>query len=179
MIRAVFAAATVLITAHMPVAAQAQQGYVWGYTPSIAASPLETYLGITYGVPQTDDSQFMGTCIVGMSGPLVRFNIVAFPGGREHGSTVSVQFNGQGFSRTLSGKVLNENVMVETVEIVIAPNDQFWQALISQNQLTYAIEGERSETLGLRGSARPVRQFTADCTNILSMSAPAGGGDGK
>jgi hypothetical protein len=159
--------ATAFLVGLSSVAATAQTGYTWVFNRATAGlQPGDTGIYVGYGVPQTDDAQFIGSCILGMSGPFTRFQIATRPHNIPHGNTVRVAFTAPGFNQVVTGKIRTDGEMMPGVEIVLPPNDRLWQAMIAQTTLTYEVEGAGSAQLSLRGSAGPVRQFTQQCSRV-------------
>lgn len=159
-----FVFATAFLFAVSSVAATAQTGFTWVFHRATAElEPGDTGIYVGYGQPQTDNAQFIGACVLGMSGPFARFRIGIRPHAIPDGTTIRVAFTAPGFNRIVTGKIRTDDFMGEVVEIVAPPNDQLWQAMIAQTTLTYEAEGAGRAQLGLRGSADPVRQFSRLC----------------
>ncbi|WP_323035444.1 hypothetical protein [Pararhodobacter sp.] len=158
-----------------PVAAFAQQGYQWVYDRYITPSAYDSDLNLTYGVPQTDDIQFAAHCVFGAQGPFVRVTMGADIGPMAHGTPTTLQVSGNGYVQAITASVVRFEEFLYGVEFPLATNDPFLRALAAQNALIYAVPGQQSHTLGLRGSAGPVRQFAADCANIQRLARDSAG----
>lgn len=166
-------AATAILALTAPVAASAQQGYTWSYDRHITESAYDTSLILSYGVPQTDDIQVLAHCVFGAQGPFVRMTITADIGQMQQGAAAQLQMSGDGYVQTINASVVRFEEMLYGVEFPLATDDRLIRALAAQTSLIYAVTGRSSHTLGLRGSAGPVRQFASECANIQQISRDA------
>ncbi len=130
---------------------------------------------ISYGVPETDNSQVNGSCDAGAPG-LAKMAFAANVGGMRDGATARVSFRGADFSRTVDGVVSlpRSEEGASVVEVQLTLGDPLWQGLARLQQLSYSVNGGPPVPLGLSGSSRAVDAFLQQCGAILaSGSDPA------
>ena len=163
-------AASIVIAALAPAATFAQQGMQWAYDRFPAPNVYDTSLTLSYGIPQTDAVQFSAHCVFGQNGPFVRVLIGADVSNQQTGAMAQLQVAGDGYNQVFNAEVTRLEEFIYGVEFPIATDDRFIRALAAQSTLTYAVTGQQAQTLSLRGSARPVRSFAADCADMLGIA---------
>lgn len=169
--------------------ALAQGGYVWDYYRYLDADPFQSALVLQYGVPETDDILFTAECVIGAGGTYVDVTLDADIGSYVSGQTADVQFVSSGFSRVLTGTVIQEFIWGVTLRV--ETNDPLWAAIRDSSVLYYNLTGVPARELNLRGSAAPTSEFINDCAAGRLTPAdyagpaappppqpPAGGGKG-
>lgn len=175
MTRPIFALTAALFTA-ITLPAVAQDGMVWSYDRNIEASPLDTYLGLTYGIPQTDAVQAAVTCAIGANWVYGNVTVGADVDGLADGADVAITFQAPGYSATHQGTVIRQEEGIWGVSFAVDLTDPFWNALMMQPALTYGVPGRPTLTLPLAGADIPTHDFLGDCNQIGDLQpepAPA------
>lgn len=158
----------------VPAPGWAQQAYQWSYERYDADSIFDSILNLTYGVPQTDDLQFIARCVVGANAPFVRVTLAAPIGDLPEGSSVQLHISEGPYAQVFTTDVVRQDEFIYGVEFAVSVGDPFIEALAARSTLIYAIEGQGAATLSLRGSAQAVRQFAAGCATIRGNQRASG-----
>ena len=159
--------ATAFLVFVTPLAASAQQDYTWVYDRFDGAGAFDNSLTLVYGVPETDDIQFLADCVVGANGPFVSVLMRANIGQMTDGTPAEVHISGDnGYVQRFDATAVQYEEFLYGVEFRVATNDRYLDALASQNSLIYAVPGHQAHDLGLRGSAGPVRRFASECSAL-------------
>jgi hypothetical protein len=164
-------AAVAVLTALFPVAAQCQD-MQWTYAPSIGETPMQTYLTLVYGVPQTDGVQALATCAIGANWVYADLLLATDVGGLSAGSTVSLGVDGNGHSAEYGAVVNRSDEGVTGVRLALPLDDPFWTALGGPAPITYGIPGYREALLQTDGARSPILGFRGDCENIADLRPP-------
>ncbi|MCW1930776.1 hypothetical protein [Pararhodobacter zhoushanensis] len=172
MTRPVLALIAALFTA-TSLPAAAQDGMVWAYNRYIEASPLDTFLGLTYGIPETDAVQASITCAIGANWIYGDVTVGADVEGLADGADVALAFQSPGYSATHQGTVIRQEEGMWGVSFAVDLTDPFWNALMTQPALTYGVPGRPTLTLPLAGADIPTHDFLGDCTQIGDLQPEA------
>lgn len=174
MSRLVAVALTGLVTL-APCLAQAQDGRVWNYNRYVDASPLQTVLDLGYGVPQSDDVQAAMLCTIGANWIYAKLLMAADVQGLATDAEVRLEVSAPGYSGELVGHVVRHEEFIHGVEVALALDDAFWNAVMGGGVMTYGVAGRPRQTLPLEGATDPTHAFLGDCLSIgdLVPEAPA------
>ncbi len=165
------AAVALLHTALLSPAA-AQSGFQWFNSIYLDQDPFQSQVYLFHGIPETDATQLVAQCVIGAGGTYVVMDLGANVGNYGAGQVVDVQFVGSGFNRILTGEIIRAfEVGITGVSLAIEVNDPLWDAIEDLSILYYNLTGFPSETLSLRGSATPTRQFLNACRGGLVPTA--------
>ncbi len=165
------ALALTLTLAALP--AVAQQGYAWAYYRNVSANLLETSLGLSYGVPQSDDMQAWVQCTIGANWIYGDVNLTMDVDGLADGAIVAVQITAPGYSASHDADVIRHEEGIQGVVFAIALDDPLWTAMMGQPALIYSVAGRAPMTLDLTGAAGPVHEFLGDCLSIVDLAPDA------
>lgn len=160
------------------VAAQAQQGFVWQHHADLSTDPFQSLVTLVYGLPETDDVQFVASCQIGAGGPYALVQIAADTAGLPNGAPVSLSFtDGAGAGTTLAGSIVgvNAEVGITGVEMALELSDGLFNLMRVRDVLSYAIPAGQGFEIHTAGVAGPLDQFLATCADPV---AGAGAGTG-
>ena len=172
MTRPIFALTTALFSA-TTLPAAAQDGMVWSYYRTIEASPLDTYLGMAYGIPQTDAVQATIVCSIGANWIYGSVTVGADVEGLADGADVTVAFQAPTYTAAFQGSVIRQEEGMWGVTFAVDLTDPFWNALMIQPALTYGVPGRPTLTLPLDGADIPTHDFLGDCNQIGDLQPEA------
>ncbi len=147
----------------------AEEPPVWSYARYVSESPITSYLGVIYGVPQTDDVRAYVECLIEGQGASVVFALAADVEGLEDGTEVVVEFTGPGFRTGHGGTVVRFEEGLWGVMLPFALDAEFWHWLRFEPEVTYGVEGRATLTLPISGLAEHLQAFLADCDNIRNL----------
>lgn len=118
---------------------------------------------LQHTVPQTDDRDFHAQCSTQSGYALVTFQQA--PAGLTEGMPQIVRISAGEFSASYNafGSSNNNEAGISLPEITLELTDPLWDALIRQSELSISVEGLPVYTVSLKGSANPVRLFSATC----------------
>ncbi|MBO6815685.1 MAG: hypothetical protein JJ891_12540 [Rhizobiaceae bacterium] len=166
--RAAFLSAmTFLVVAATTSAASAQSGddRQWQYYQfNDDLNGGRTVSILVFGIPETDAVAVSGICTAGSSGTFSKVTFGIDVTGFEPGKAVEVNFKAGDFNSSRSAHITSENFEegVSGIELVIDNDDALWKSMQKASQIEYSI-ANRSNTLDLKGSFRPISNFLADC----------------
>lgn len=195
-------ATAILAALNLPLTATAQQGgaltpdlgpnisgHVWSRFSQISDNVFDTVLGVTYGVPETDDVAIMGQCFIGAQGPLVAFQVGADIEGLAEESVATLRVRADdGRVVDVDGSVVGTNAEfgVSGIELVLEMSDPAWLVIAGSNTVQFERVGGRGGFTLTGNGPNTLGPFLADCDQIdtltpesgLRPSAPIGAQDG-
>jgi hypothetical protein len=166
--------------------ASAQDVLKWTLSEgSDAASRGRTVARLVYGVPETDNQLFTGTCEA-RSSTSVSFSALTLAvdvGKLKNGSPVRVRFSGGGREHELAGEVTGIGNTNEGIAgIIVRPkhSDKLWSMMSELPAVDYTIPGYRTSVLNLKDGHSEIRSFVSACqsyeSSLRPAAAAAGGG---
>lgn len=166
------------LLAPLPALAQ-PEGFVWTYDHYVAANPLDTYLGLAFGIPQSDALQAAMRCAIGADWIYSTVELGLDVEGLADAATVDVVLSANGYSTTEPGTVFRHEEGIWGVELAIGLDSPLWPALAQGGALQYGIAERTPETLPLDGIEAPLHAYLGACQNIGNLpvddgSQPAG-----
>lgn len=170
-------AAIVALQVTAAVPAMAQSGFMWSYYRYLDPDPFAAYLGLVFGIPETDATQFVAVCQIGAGGTYATIDLGADIGNYQPGQTVEVQVtSSSGFNQVYYADILRPmDEGIWGVQLAVQMDDQIWSAIQYHSQLYYNLVGFTANQLPLAGSSTPTGQFVSDCAN--GNFSPAGVGN--
>ncbi|MCB1390063.1 MAG: hypothetical protein KDK12_13120 [Rhodobacteraceae bacterium] len=161
--------------APFPAAAQ-QEEMVWIYNRYVEPNPLNTYLGLVYGIPETDAMQASISCAIGANWVYATVDLGTDVEGYADGATVPVQVVWPSFRSTYDGTVFRHEEGIWGVSLAIPLDDPFWPLMDTGAWMTYGVPGRPPAQLPLGQVGVPLHAFLGDCTNIGELQ-PTGEGE--
>jgi hypothetical protein len=155
----------------LPATAQ-QEDMVWSYNRYIAENPLDTYLGLAFGIPETDAVQATIHCAIGANWIYAAVDLGADVEGMEDGASATVVLDPGARQFVEVGTVFRHEEGIWGVSLALALDDPFWAELSRGTFLSYRVNDRAPDALPLAGIGGPLRQFLGDCTAIAA-GAPA------
>lgn len=148
-----------------PVRADGHFGMVWTYEQF--NDPTNQGRGTTQlvvGVPETDHRMALAACFAGSTSGLPRLELAADTFRLADGAPVDVEFLADAGPMLYRGEVKRPVHDEDYAGVRIYPglNDPLWNVLQRMNGISYRVGGQVIE-LPLRGSARAISDFLADC----------------
>lgn len=168
------------LAALLPLSAAAQEERLqWIYNRYVAENPLDTYLGLIYGIPETDAMRASITCTIGANWVYAAVDLGADVEGLADEASATVALNAGGREFVEQGSVFRHEEGIWGVSLALALDDPFWGELSRGGVLTYRVNERAPETLPLDGIDAPLHGFLGDCLTIADLpaegaTAPAG-----
>lgn len=118
---------------------------------------------LQHSVPQTGNMDFSAQC--GTQSGFAAITFQQAPVGLMEGMPITVFVSAGDFAQSYSalGSSANNQAGVSFPEVTLEMTDPIWSAMISQSELSVAVEGMPTYSVSLDGSAAPVRLFAATC----------------
>lgn len=153
-------------------------GHTWTrFTQVDAENPAETYIAISYAVPETDDVVISGECIIGERDPFVRFEIAADISGLQNGTPVQVQARiPDGRTALLDGTVtgVGAEFGISGIAIEAEVSDPAWLVIAGDRTVRF----DRPDTgngFTITGNGpNSIGPFLADCAEAAQLDALSG-----
>ncbi len=122
---------------------------------------------LTYGVPETDNTQVSGVCDARPS-TSVRYSSVIFGadiGDLQAGKDTELRFSGGGFDHALKGQIYRASSEegLSGVHVDIEHDDALWGAMADKDQLDYLVPGYKAATLDFTRGRDKIKQFVQAC----------------
>ena len=144
-----------------PIMVTASESRSWVTEPG---SQINSLTKMEHTVPQTDDRDFLASCMTQSGLSSVVFQQA--PAGLFEGMPQSVRISAGEFSATYNGfgSSANNQYGQSFPEVTLPMTDPLWEALIRESELSVTVEGMVPYAVSLKGSATPVRLFVATCS---------------
>lgn len=156
----------------LPFSATAQEDRMqWIYNRYVEQNPLDTYLGLVYGIPETDAMQASITCSIGANWIYAAVDLGAEVEGLADGASATVALNAGGREFVEQGSVFRHEEGIWGVSLALALDDPFWAEVSRGGVLTYRVNERTPQTLPLDGIAEPLQGFLGDCIAIAELPA--------
>ena len=172
---AALALAALALAALPAFAADDQRAWSFNFAPGSPQVP-----SLAYSVPQTDDIQVTGSCIVFEGVGIARLTLGADVGKQAAGKELDVRFSGGGFDYVHAGtvvKALGENG-ISGVEVDAEAGDALWNAMTQSSGFDYFVPGGRAVSLDFTRGRDQVRKFQDACkVYAAQLTGGAGAGD--
>lgn len=160
--------------------AHAQQGYSWGHFADLSADPFQSHITLVYGVPETDDIQFLAHCQIGAQGPYAVVQIRADTAGLPNGTPVRLGVtDGAGAGTFLQGTItgVNAEVGITGVEMALELDDGFFNLMRVRNALSYAIDQGTGMEIITAGVGPHLDGFLTACADPVAGGPAVTGGE--
>jgi len=160
-----------------PDAIAADDRKVWSFSDGDDPdNPGLRTVNLSYGVPETDNTQVTGICKTrpGSNTTFVRLVFGADIGTLKEGADVKLRFSGGGFNKLSSGSVYGTKLEegVAGVRLDIDADDLLLLALTERNELDYLVPGYTASKLNLRDGHGTIKRFMVACRSQASSPAP-------
>ena len=146
--------------------ASAQGGMVWEYHRSVQANPFDTYLGLSYGIPQTDAVRASSQCHIGANWVYGSLTLAYDVSNLNEGDNVEVEIMAPGYSMYHDAMVVKPQEGTWGISVALNLNDPIWGVMASRNMLSYQVPGGAVEHLPLSGLSGVMGQYITDCSRI-------------
>lgn len=156
----------------LPLAVIAQPVGQWGYTPVIGAEPMQTYLTLVHGTPETGAVQALITCAIGANWSYADVLLATGIDGLPDGGTVTLGLQGNGLSLEYGATVVGAADGLRGVRTAVPLDDPFWDLMAGPNPVTYGLSGRQPETLETQGARNLMLAFRSDCENVGDLRPP-------
>ncbi len=126
-----------------------------------------------YSVPQTDDVQVSGSCLVFEGAASVRLTLGADITGMPANKEVNVQFSGGGFNYVHTGEVhkASGETGINGVDVDAEVGDPLWTAMAQRDGIDYLVPGARAATLDFSKGRAQILKFQAACKAFAASGA--------
>ena len=162
------------LLALLPLPAVAQQeDFVWTYNRFVDPNPLNTYLGLVFGIPETDALQASITCNIGANWVYSALALGMDVEGLADEANASVALSVNGYTATEDGTVFRQEEGIWGVELALPLDSPLWPAMAQGGALQYGVVGRPPLSLPLDGIGGPLHGYLGDCLNIGDL-APEG-----
>ncbi|GAB1377689.1 hypothetical protein [Pararhodobacter aggregans] len=162
------------LAALLPLSAAAQEEDLqWIYNRYVAENPLDTYLGLVYGIPETDAMRASIHCAIGANWIYAAVDLGADVEGLADEASATVALNAGGRDFVEQGSVFRHEEGIWGVSLALELSDPFWAELSRGGVLTYRVNDRAPETLPLDGIGAPLHAFLGDCVTIGDLPADA------
>ena len=146
--------------------ASAQDGMVWEYHRYVEANPLDTYLGLSYGIPQTDAVRAWSRCNIGANWVYGALTLAYDVSNLSEGDNVEVEIMAPGYAMYHDAMVVKPDEGTWGISVALDLSDPLWGVMAGQNRLTYQVPGGAVEHLPLSGLASHMGRYISDCSRI-------------
>ncbi|MDA7424515.1 hypothetical protein [Thalassococcus lentus] len=149
-----------------------QSDMSWTYTRSVQQDVFDTFLMLSYGIPETDAVQFRAECLIGNSGPYVMMTLFSDVSGQTDGAPAGVTFtsnNGERFQRDGSVVGALAEVGISGVDVALFTNDPIWSIFSEGGPVYYDLPGQNALVLPMDGIADQAVRMIDDCARIDSL----------
>jgi len=164
--------AALALLALAPGSVLAQGAMVWSYARQVAASPLDSVLALTLGIPETDAAQAQAVCAIGANWIYADLALAADVGGLESGAPVSMRVAGNRFLSVYPATVLRSDEGIWGLQLTMPLDDPFWGAIGGPLPVRYGVDGRALNPLPPVPREMALR-FREDCAGIGELTSEA------
>ncbi|MEL7542233.1 MAG: hypothetical protein AAGJ70_00500 [Pseudomonadota bacterium] len=148
--------------------AQAQSQMLWQFDQYREDGTQREIASLTFGVPETDNTQVRATCAGTTPATAERSRIVfaADTGALKNGEKVRLQFSGGGRSLTVDGRVAgvgNTQERIAGVRLSPKHDGAIWNLMRGASGVDYFITGYRAAQLDLAEGREVIAEFLSAC----------------
>jgi hypothetical protein len=145
--------------------------FSWGHYIRLSEDPFQSSILLTFGVPESDNVQFVARCQIGAGGPYANVMVWADTAGLPNGTPVQMTFtDGAGALTMVDGSITGvmAEVGITGVEMALSLEDPFFSLLRARQFLRYGFPGNQSGELETTGMGPHLDAFLGACANPVA-----------